>query len=263
MARDVNATTIQSNILTSGKDYTNFSYFLGGVDVTQKNLDQFTPYIPGVARIFLHTEPIFMKNSYPELTKNFKSIVETGYTRVSGISDLSVQFADFQGGFNAQKYSTVSSATDDTESFTVSVYEQSGSPVREYLDTWVTGTRDPLSGIAHYHDSDTVYGEKNHTAEFIYMVLDPTAKKIEYACLFAQCFPTRVPKDHLNYESGNRDGVLLDLEFRARKYESPQINSVAKWYLENSKMSYNYLNFDSGITEADVKLRATDYSAGR
>lgn len=260
--------TIQSNINNNTKNYSNFSYFLGGVDVTQQNLDQFTPYIQGVSRIFLYTAPVFMEKMYSDKTKNFRSYIETGYTRIDGIGDLSVDFVDFEGGFAGQKFSNVSLSRDDTDSITISVYEQSGSPVREYLDTWVTGTRDPRSGIAHYHGAleahkDTVsYGEKFHTAEMIYMNLDPTGKAIEYACMFAHAFPTKVSKSHLNYEKGNRDNVLMDLEFKVTKYESPAINQVAAWYLANSTVEYNYLNFTPNITEDKVKAVASAISTG-
>lgn len=259
------ANTIQSGIKQNTKNYSDFSYFLGGIDVTQQNLDQFTPYIQGVSRIFLYQPPIFMQKQYPTETKNFRSYIETGYTSIQGIGDINVEFVDFEGGFNADKFSNVSTARDDTDTLTIQVYEQSGSPIREYLDTWVTGTRDIRSGIAHYHgalvDKANVvkYGEKYHTAEFIYMTLDPTGQEIEYACMFAHCFPTKVPKSHLNYEKGERGNVTMDLEFRTKKYESPAINEVAQYYLAASQVEYNYLSFTPNITEANVKSAATSY----
>jgi hypothetical protein len=257
--------TIQSNIDKNTKNYANFSYFLGGIDDTQQNLDQFTPYTRGVSRIFMYTMPYFMEKEFPTETENFRSLIETGYTAVSGIGDITVDFNEFEGGFNGQKFSAVSMAKDDTDTLTISVYEMMGQPVREYIDTWVTGTRDIRSGIAHYHGgiSDGIsYSEKYHTAEFIYMDLDPTGKGIEYACMFAHAFPTKVPKSHLDYEHGNRDNALIDLEFRVTKYESPAINQVALWYLENSSIEYNYLAFDPHITEDNVKANAHDYGSG-
>lgn len=238
--------TIQSGFKRNTKSYEKFGYFLNGVDVTQKNLDQFTPYIQGVSRIFLHTPPYFMNNYYPAETKTFKTLIESGFTRIDGIGDISVDFVDFEGGFNGQKFSNVSTARDETDTLTISLYEQSGSPLREFLDTWVTGTRDIMSGIAHYHggiDGGLTYGEKAHTAEFIYVTLDPTGKNPEYACMFAHAFPTKVPKSHLNYEKGNRDNVLMDLEFKVQKYESAQINQIAQHYITKSNINYNYLDF--------------------
>lgn len=262
------ANTIQTGIKNNTKDYSNFSYFLGGIDVTHQNLDQFTPYIQGVSRIFLYRPPYFMQVQYPEQTRRFKTLIETGFTRIDGIEDITVEFVDFEGGFAGQKFSNVSLARDDTDTLTITVYEQTGSPIREYIDTWITGVRDPRSGIAHYHNAlvdhkDLVtYGEQAHTAEFIYLTLDPTGKDIEYACMFAHAFPTKVPKGHLNFEAGNRGNVQMDLEFRVTKYESPAINQVAKWYLELSQVNYNYLNFTPNITQNDVKNAAINYGFG-
>lgn len=245
--------TIQSGINSNNKTFENFSYFLGGIDVTHQNLDQFTPYIRGVSRIFVHKSPQFMLTKYPEHTSRFKTYIETGYKSISGIGDISVDFTTFEGGFNGQNFSTPQMARDDTESVTISVYELSGSPVREYIDTWVTGVRDIRSGIAHYHgaieDGTVTYSETNHTAEFIYTTYDPTGLTPEYVCMFAHCFPRRVPKDHLNYEAGNRDNVSMDLEFATTKYESPAINDIGIWYTENSKIKWNYLDFDPNVND--------------
>ena len=188
--------TLQKGILVNDKSFENFSYFLGGIDVTHQNLDSFTPYIRGVSRFFVHKPPQFMLSKFGDLTKQFKTYLETGYTTVDGIGDISVDFVDFEGGFAGQRFSNVSLSRDDTESITVSVYELTGSPVRDYLDLWITGVRDPRSGIAHYHgaiaDGTCPYGETNHTAEFIYVTLDPTGQNAEYVCMFAHAFPTKV-----------------------------------------------------------------------
>ena len=245
--------TIQSNIKSNTKSFDKFGYFLGGIDVTHQNLDQFTPYIRGVSRIFLHKPPAFMLERFPDMTRRFKTYMETGYTSVDGIGDITVDFTDFEGGFAGQRYSTVSLSRDETENITIQLYELTGSPIREYLDTWITGTRDPRSGIAHYHGviaekGADYYSEKNHSAEMIYVNLDPTAINIEYCAMFAHMFPTRVPKAHLNYEKGNRDNALLDVEFRTTKYESPAINNIGAWYIANSNVNYNYLDFDPNVT---------------
>jgi hypothetical protein len=240
--------TIQTGLRKNDKNYKKFSYFTAGIDVTQQNLDSFDPYIRGRGRIFMHTPPKFMMKQFPDLTRNFKSYIETGYKSVTGIGNMSVDFETFEGGFNGQKFENVSKVTDETDTMTITVYEQSGSPVREFMETWVTGVRDPRSGIAHYHgaiqNANTAYGEKYHTAEFIYYVLDPTAKQIEYACMFAHAFPKNIDKDHYNYESGNNGNVELTLDFSVTKYESNYINQIAQWYMFADAMDWNYLNFN-------------------
>ena len=239
------------------KDYSKFRYFLSGVDVTNQNLDSFNPFIKGYARIYVYRNPRFMECFFSELTTRFKSYLETGYRSVNGIQDLSVEFVDFEGGFANQKFSNVSYSHDDTDTITINLYEMAGSPVREFLTTWITGVRDPRSGVAHYHGhvaspahpSDNGvnyldYAEKNHTMELIYFVTDPTVKRIEYACMLAHCFPTKVPKDHLNYESGSHDNVEIEVEMRCTLYESRYINDIASFYLAADTIKYNYLEFN-------------------
>ena len=233
------------------KNYNKFSYFIQGIDVTQKNLDSMTPYVPGISRLFMHTVPKFMDIQFKELTSNFKSYIETGYKSVSGIGDVSADVITIEGGWAAQSFSNISAVKDDTDEITITLYEQTGSPVREFVETWMTGMRDPQSGVAHYHgaldnaDNELAidYGEKYHTCEFIYMDLDPTARYIEYACLFAHCFPTRISKSHLNYESGSRGEVALDIPFKVTKYEGKYVNDLAYYYLSRQKLRYNYLDF--------------------
>lgn len=266
--------TIQTGLKQNQKDYNRFSYFLGGIDVTQQNLNGFDPYIQGTARVFLYTPPFFMSEGFPDQTRVFKSMIETAYTRVDGIADLSVEFVEFEGGFNGQKFSNVSQVKDDTDTFTISLYEQSGSPIREFLDTWVTGAGDPRSGVPHYHGmmlqhgeeypnakvfnaagnqvSKVPYGEKYHTAEFIYYTLTPNMQDLEYGCMLAHCFPTKVPKNHLNYEAGVRDRVSIDVELRTTKYESSYINQICEWYRQVDKIKFSYLDFDPGVTQDDV-----------
>ena len=254
-------------IMQNTKSFENFSYFLGGIDVTHQNLDQFTPYIRGVSRLFLHKPPLFMEKLDAAMTRRFKTYIETGFKSVNGISDIEMDFTSFDGGFAGQQYQTPQLARDNTDTVTVSVYELSGSPIREYLDTWITGVRDPRSGIAHYHgliennynnkDTGMYYSEINHTCEFVYNTYDPTGLFMEYACMFAHCFPKRVPKEHLNYDSGNRDNAQIDIDFSTTKYESPAINDIGIWYTMNSKVNFNYLDFNPEFAISNL------YSDGR
>lgn len=233
------------------KNYDELSYFLSGIDVTDQNLDQMTPYIPGLSRIYFHKTPYFMQKMFPEMTNNFRSYFETGYKSVDGINDIDVEFNTYEGGWAGQQFSNISIAKETTDTITVSLYELTGSPVREFIETWISGVRDPRSGVAHYHggvatpkNEGIAYSEKNHTGEMIYVCLDPTARYIEYACMFAHVIPSKVPKSHLNYTAGNRQEVSLDLEFKVTKYESKYINTIAAWYLANDTLKYNYLDFN-------------------
>lgn len=236
------------------KNYDAFKYFLEGIDATDQNLDQMTPYIPGISRLYFHKVPYFMQTAFPNLTDNFRSYIETGFKAISGIGDLSATEATIEGGWANQKLDNISTVTDDTTQIEVTLYEQTGSPVRQFIETWMTGIRDPRSGVAHYHGvvtspvsgrgGDVDYGEQNHTGEFVYVVLDPTAQYIEYAALLAHVWPKNVPKQHLNYTSGDRGPAEMQLQFSCIKYEGKYINEIAAYYISKSNLVYNYLDFN-------------------
>lgn len=260
------ALTIQTNAKQCNKDFQDFGYFIKGIDDTDQNLDKFTPYIPGISRIWLYKKPHFMNLLFPAKTRAFKTFIESGQTEVSGINDLQVEMVDYNGGFANQTFRAVSAVSDSTNEITTNMYELSGSPIREYLDTWITGVRDPRSGVAHYHgalSNACRYGEINHTCEFIFADYDPTAQELEYGAMFAHGFPQNVPKGHLNYSSGERGQVQMSINWAVSKYESAAINQVCNYYTLHSQVDWNYLHFDPHITEADVKAQAISYGYGK
>lgn len=258
-------------MVTNDGDYSKFSYFLTGVDVTSQNLDQMNPFIRGYARLFMYKKPYFMEKAFPELTNRFKSYIETGFRSVNGIGDIQVDFTTFEGGYTGQKFETVQIATDQTDTITIGLYEMSGSPCTEFLTTWITGVRDPRTGIAHYHgnvmgplDDATdkiAYGEKNHTAEFVYFVTDPTGKFIEYACLLAHCFPEKVDRDQYNYDTNSHDATEIEVVLHCTKYESRYINDIAAYYLAIDTLKWSYLDFDPNISQEDIAASDTTFAA--
>ncbi|MEI2418911.1 hypothetical protein V6O07_01450, partial [Arthrospira platensis SPKY2] len=163
--------------------------------------------------------------------------------------DLQVATEDLTGGVAGNNFKVVSNAKDDFDTFTMKVYELQGAPIREAVEYWLTGVRDPKSGYAHYHGVvDKIEGgycARNHTAELLYIETDPTglSSGIEYACLITNIMPTKVPKSHLNMTHGDHGVVQYDLEFTGIKYESASINQQARIIVEKNMKIEKYLEF--------------------
>ena len=250
--------TIQSNIKTSNvENITDYALFLGGTNVTHEVLKQYDPLKTGYGRLFMVRKPAFLDGTNPTQLTNFKHILEYGNTQIQGLTDISVNFAQVTGGYVGRSFEVPTHATDGMSTFTVTVYEFSGSPVRELLHSWINGSHDLMSGFKHFNglDDDKTYSTgrlprilANETAEFIYVATDDTGEEVEYACLLANCFPGGLNTDAFNYSSGNHDLVTTDIEFHCVKYESIQINKVAKQLLNKFKILSNSLNFYSGIS---------------
>jgi len=241
-------TTLQSNIKTHNKaDLTKYALFLGGTNVAHEVLTCYDPLRTGYGRLFMVRKPVFLASSIGTKLNKFKHILEYGNTQINGLTDVQVNFAQIQGGYNAKSFEIPTSAQDNSTTFTVQVYEFSGSPVREVIHHWINGTTDLLTGLTHYNGDSTAKLQANNTAEFIYVATDNTGEKIEYACFLANCFPGGINTDAFNYNSGEHNLVTTDIEFHCTKYESLQINKVAERLINKFRVLTNSLNFNSGI----------------
>lgn len=246
--------TFQSGLRQHDTDISKYALFLGGLNVTHDALEQYDPLRTGYGRIFMVRKPIFLthKGGCPDLLKKFKHIIEYGNTGVSGNGDITMAFNAMQGGYTNRQMEIPNIATDDTNELTIKVYEFAGSPVRELIQMWINGVSDIQSGFAHYNGIDLPVKQSNHTAEFIYVVTDPSGKQVEFAALYANCFPKSIKLDQFNYESGEHGLVQLDLTFTATRYMSPQINLKAKQLIERYRVLVNSLNFNSGVRDSTI-----------
>ena len=246
--------TIQTGAHQYANDsITNYSLMLGGLNVTHDVLSQYDPLVTGYGRLFMVRKPLIMDKLLKDKFKKYKHILEYGNTSVTGIGDVSMDFETISGGYAGRSFDIPKVAKDETSSFTVKVYELSGSPIREINHAWINAVSDLQSGFAHYGgliaSGELAYSQSNHTAEFIYVVTDRTGMKVEYACMFANCMPKGYKNDQFNYSSGEHNFVETDIEFTCTKYESIDINLKAKKLLQNYQILVNSLEFNSGLSD--------------
>lgn len=258
--------TIQSNIYNrSESDLTKYALFAGGLDVTRPCLEQYDPFKGGFYRLFMIRQPIFMTKLFPNRFKNFKHILEYGNTAVSGIGDIDVQSTPMTGGYVGRNVEIPTIATDNTNQFTVTVYEFNGLPMREMLWAWINGVMDTQTGLTHYFgliEENIASGRNeekglakslaNETAEFIYVVTDQTGWNIQYACHLANCFPKGLSNDMFNSTAGQHELAQMQINFSCAKYESPQINEVAKGLLNKYRTLMNVMDFNCKFNERGV-----------
>lgn len=261
--------TGQSNInMYTGTNLRNYSFFVGGTNTKHQVLHEFTPLKTGYARLFVLRLPEFLWHLFPRRSKNFRHILEYCTVGVDGIADLQLETEQVGGGYANRQMDVGTRTTDETNEITIKLYEFSGSPVREYLDLWMTGIADPQTGLAHYHgalqiagkglkndennsiNTNIKYNQANHTMEMLYVNTDPTGLEdyVQNAALITNMMPKTSKRSHFNYESGQHEVVQLDVPFTAVKYESTQINELAKAFIKKYRILRNYLNFQSGYT---------------
>ena len=258
--------SLQSNIKNNNKDLTKYSLFLGGLNVKAKALEQYNPLKTGYTRIFVVQMPKFMNRILPIASKNFKHMIEYGFKSIDGIQNLTMEYEAITGGYAGRSFEIPTILKDETNAITIKLQEMSGSPVREYIEMWLSGISDPHTGLCHYHgalDKDSATGnagmeaiQANQVAEMIYVSTDNTGREIEFACLLSNMIPKVVKRDHYNYESGTHNAVEYDVEFTCTMYTSPDVNEVAKLLLDKYKILTNYLDFKSDYITAGGGLEA-------
>lgn len=244
--------TFQSSARDSSQNQIEkYALFLGGLNVTRNALEQYDPLRTGFGRIFMIRSPKFLASIQDNEIKNklrrFKHILEYANTGVSGNNNISMNFNSMQGGYTNRQMEIPNIATDDSNELTIKTYEFSGSPVREIIQLWMNGVADFQSGYAHYYGVNLDVMQSNHTAEFIYVVTDPSGKYVEYAALFANCFPKEVKLDHFNYDAGTHDLVQMDVSFTCTRYMSPAINQKATELIRKYGVLVNSLGFNPDL----------------
>jgi hypothetical protein len=262
--------TLQSNIKNNKTDMTGYSLFLGGLNVKRAALEQYNVLKTGKGRIFLTKMPFFMKALMPEATKNFRHVVEYGFMDIQGIQDLTMEFDSITGGYAGRSFEIPTILKDETNEITIKILEFAGSPMREYLEMWMTGVSDPNSGFTHYHglaipqpnkngdgfkEPEVEVSQANHTMEAFYVMTDQTGFNIEFACMLCNMFPKTSARNHFNHTSGEMAHVELEIAFTCTMYTSPDINAVAQLLLNKYRVLYNFLDFKSetGTETNEVK----------
>ena len=262
--------SLQSNIKNNNKDLTKYSLFLGGLNVKAKALEQYNPLKTGYTRIFVVQMPKFMNTILPIASKNFKHMIEYGFKSIDGIQNLTMEYEAITGGYAGRSFEIPTILKDETNAITIKLQEMSGSPVREYIEMWLSGISDPHTGLCHYHgalEKDLATGnagmeaiQANQVAEMIYVSTDNTGREIEFACLLSNMIPKVVKRDHYNYESGTHNAVEYDVEFTCTMYTSPDVNEVAKLLLDKYKILTNYLDFKSDYIMSNGQLEANRFA---
>ena len=211
--------------------------------------DAHDPYISGYAFIKWLSVPKW-------IDQNFKDFSERNFKAFSGVNDITMDTAGVTAGFTRTELAFDTNIT-KTGDFTLKYQEHSGSPLTSIYNAWVSGIRDPKTGIATYpKEANLPYHSSNHTGTLLYVVTRPDAdnfegKNIEFAALFTRCMPTKIPLNHFNFESGSHDPTELDQEFKAYMHIGAAVEDFAAKYISGKIYTFNNEN---EFTDSDSLL---------
>ena len=190
------------------------------------------PLVSGFAFVKWLNIPQWVVKEYP----SFAAQTEKNLRAFSGINDIEMSTFAIQEGFTGSE-NMFAGGAQMFQGFSMTHREYSGSPIRNAYTHWVTGVRDPVTGIARYPkdypDLAPEYSAKYHTGELIYLMTRPDADNtnnsriIEFACLYTMVMPTKIPLGHLNFTAGTNDGTEIEMPFIGVPHISPAVDEIA------------------------------------
>jgi hypothetical protein len=188
------------------------------------------PLIVGFAFIVWTKLPSWVEKEYP----NFKQLTQKNFQGFDGLTDIELATAASTEGFSANEYHSAQGIAAKPSGFNLKHEEFSGSPIRHAYSHWVSGIRDPRTGIATYPKNyDLDYAAKNHTGELMYFLTRPDANNtgkniIEFAAYWTAIMPKKIALGHLNYAKGTQNVPNeIDMPFSGIMHIGPKVDAAA------------------------------------
>jgi hypothetical protein len=226
-------------------------YYRGWFNTIEQYND---PLVTGYAYIKWFHLPKWVTAEFPAIAQ----LTEKNLRAFSLPGDIELGMGTTQAGFSTEEFSYVNGITKPA-GFQITHKEFSGSPIRKAYTHWVTGIRDPKTGVALYPlaDPSLEYCAANHTAELLYVVTRPDAtnfannKIIEFAAYFTNVMPTRAHLAHFNFTAGTQDNPELEQSFTGNMHIGATVDAIALKHIDtgfnNSKPGYEYENTVSNL----------------
>lgn len=185
---------------------------------------------------------------FPDMAvKYLRWIFEDMVMEVSGVPENSIDSFEITDGATHVTTSYPGIYHESGNAVTLKVRECAGSPVRKFLDYWLSGVSDRKTGVCHMYGAKMRAILPNMAGSILYVLLGPTCRPedIEFACMWHEIMPYAEKASHLN--SGNigdaGSGQEFDIEFKGRYDRGPEIDIFARKVVEGYNLyGQSYLN---------------------
>jgi len=235
-------------------DAGNASFFNGYVAHGNNMKD---PYVSGYAFIKWIKVPTWI---HTDQGKDFMQLTERNFKAFSGLADLEQETGGITAGFTNVELGFAKGTVSKPNEFTLKYQVKSGSDIDRYYNTWVSGIRDPKTGIATYpKKSGLPYHSNNHTGILLYVVTRPDANNwgagpdksnIEFSALITHMMPKRIMMDHFNFEGGAHEFSEKEQSFTGYLNFGQAVDAFAIAQMNASK-TYQFYNENDFLNLAE------------
>lgn len=212
-------------------------FFTGGINTGNNSYD---PYVSGYAFIFWLNVPDWIGD-----VERFKQYSQKNFKSFQGHSNIDLETEGVKSGFSNNETHYTKGIGAKPSEFTLKYQEHSGATLTPAYNAWVSGIRDPKTGIATYPKRyNKQYHSSNHTATLLYVVTRPDAdniaggQNIEFASMWTHVQPKRINLEHYNYDQGSHDFFDLDQPFSGVLNIGSAVENFAVGYIKDRLYSF-------------------------
>ncbi|MBQ8130980.1 MAG: hypothetical protein IJ193_00650 [Bacilli bacterium] len=236
------------------------SYMLSRGVADFSDLYQWDNYETGYGFFFVLEIPRFLEEmkklstDYKTLIENYVHILEYDFKNLSGFEDMTADSSTLTDGIN--ELNIVTRVREQSNgSFTMRMYERSGSVINKVNELFLRGVKDPRTQVKRYNglldpsyaraqnvnSSGTATGStttalnagyENETFTFLYFATDNTCLNIEKAFLLTSCQPQNAELSMYEYEKGNIEWREINYTFSGFPITGPGVTKKAQDFLK-------------------------------
>lgn len=233
------------------------SFFNGSFNTLKLDFD---PLINGYSFFKWTVLPKWVRQAIP----NFAEMTEKNFLEGFSINDMELETSSITWGFAQNEYNVATNSKKGNTDFSIKHREFSGSPIRNAYQYWITGIRDPETGIATYcRIAGTDYAAKNHTGEIIYIVTRPDANNvdmnnIEYSCYYTAVLPTKIQLSQFSFSHGDHSLTEYEQSFKACFHMGSKVDAFAKAVLKEKTYGIMEMNEFDPLNPSHGKNNLSD-----
>lgn len=252
---------IKSMIPTGADGTTGTGTILRGtISFGRDKLKAITPAYTGFTHIFL-IKGIRALESYELIDANFKAeaqihakhfkfFLEHASLSYDGTPDLQLGMSDVPTGYQDRSIGVPTSATYDSNQFSIQMIETYGEPLRRCFEFIIQLIFDPTGKYVHLFGSSLEPVTENLTFELMVVTTDQTLKRITDITVWEACTATGIDRSNLNWEQGNIETIQpKTVQFRG----VPRPNAWDMFDTAKTLMT-SRLNLYKSVRNAELEL---------
>ena len=198
------------------KSITQYDLFRGVTDFG--DLGQFDYYESGYSFLFVIQGAKFLneyavdaeENGYDKeftsIYRNYMHMLEFEFLGLDGLDNMTSESMNISNGIDEMQLIN-KVKLQSAANISMRYKERSGGLITKFHSKFLSGIRDPRTGVKHYHGmiaKDKVKpGFENEVFTFLYVVTDNTTRNVEKAWLLVGAQPTTSEFNIYNSEKGN------------------------------------------------------------